>query len=152
MEELINRKDYLLRMCQLLYKEFIIGENVYVDDLSTDLWLYERVFGYIDNKLGHKDTDISDFIYACFYENTNKYGENIFNISSEDVIIPKLKKLKAERSYTATVRFRENYTFDTYMNVIMEYVINNYQIDYDDITSDIIDTWGDNIDVWREEK
>jgi hypothetical protein len=74
MEELINRKDYLLRMCQLLYKEFIIGENVYVDDLRTDLWLYERVFGYIDNKLGHKDTDISDFIYACFYENTNKYG------------------------------------------------------------------------------
>ena len=149
MEELIKRKDYLLKMCQLLYKEFIINENVYVDDLSTDPWLYERVFEFIDNKLGHKDTDISDFIYACFYENSNEYGEDIFNISSKDVIVPKLKKLKAKRSYMASVRFQEIYTFDSYMNVIMEYAINNYQIDYDDFTSDIHDTWDENIDVWE---
>jgi hypothetical protein len=32
----------------------------------------------------------------------------------------------------------------------MEYVINNYQIDYDDFTSDINDTWDENIDVWEE--
>ena len=149
MEELIKRKDYLLKMCQLLYKEFIINENVYVDDLSTDPWLYERVFEFIDNKLGHKDTDISDFIYACFYENSNEYGEDIFNISSKDVIVPKLKKLKAKRSYMASVRFQEIYTFDSYMNVIMEYAINNYQIDYNDFTSDIHDTWDENIDVWE---
>jgi hypothetical protein len=149
MEELIKRKDYLLKMCQLLYKEFIMNENVYVDDLSTDPWLYERVFEFIDNKLGHKDTDISDFIYACFYENSNEYGEDIFNISSKDVIVPRLKKLKAKRSYMASVRFQEIYTFDSYMNVIMEYAINNYQIDYDDFTSDIHDTWDENIDVWE---
>ena len=86
MEEIISNKRYLLNICQLLYRQFIGNEsmNITIDELETDVDLYETVFEFIRDKLSHDTDDVIDYIYSCIYENANEYNDRIMSINSED--------------------------------------------------------------------
>jgi hypothetical protein len=141
MSELNVNKKYILKVCQLLYTQFIHNNRYNINDLKNDFDTYETVFSHIKNSFGHENYDEVDFIYACFYENVNKWGSKILMISPEQIDIPELKEMKGIRTYYATVRYDEYYSHKTYMPMMLQYMIDEYQIDEDHVDTDIIDTW-----------
>jgi hypothetical protein len=141
MSELNVNKKYILKVCQLLYSQFIANNKYYLSDLYHDFYTYETIFKHIQKTIGHKDADEVDFIYACFYENVNKWGDKILTISPEQIDLPKLKEMKGIRSYFATVRYDEYYSHKTYMPIMLEYMVEEYIINEDNVETDVIDTW-----------
>jgi len=141
MSELNVNKKYILKVCQLLYSQFIHNNRYNINDLKNDSNTYETIFKFIQKTMGHEDADEVDFIYACFYENVNKWGDKILTISPEQIDIPELKEMRGIRTYFATVRYDEYYSHKTYMPIMLEYMVEEYQIDEDNIETDVIDTW-----------
>jgi hypothetical protein len=133
--------NYLKKIFKLIYNH-IIGMNSSFDpvDLFEDRNVYEDIFMFIQDQLSHSDSDEVDFIYACFSRNWEMYGSSFPEIYG-DVIKPKLEKYEGVRSYTATVNYWEYYHHDTYLPVMLQYMIEEYQIDEDNIETDLIDTW-----------
>lgn len=141
MTELNANKKYILKVCQLLYSQFIANNKSHIGDLYHDFYTYETIFKHIQKTMGHKDADEVDFIYACFYENVNKWGDKILTISPEQIDLPKLKEMRGIRTYFATVRYDEYYSHKTYMPIMLEYMVEEYIIDEDNVETDVIDTW-----------
>jgi len=141
MSELNVNKKYILKVCQLLYSQFIHNNKVHIGDLYHDSHTYETVFIHIQDTMGHKDENEVDFLYTCFYENVNKWGDKILTISPEQIDLPKLKEMEGIRTYFATVRFDEYYSHKTYMPIMLEYMIDEYIINEDHVDTDIFDTW-----------
>jgi len=141
MTELNVNKKYILKVCQLLYSQFIHNNRYNINDLKNDSNTYETIFKFIQKTMGHEDADEVDFIYACFYENVNKWGDKILTISPEQIDIPELKEMRGVRTYFATVRFDEYYSHKTYIPIMLEYMVDEYIIDEDNVETDIIDSW-----------
>ena len=68
-------------------------------------------------------------------------------ISPEQLILPEIKPFKGKRTYYAEVRFEEYYSMETYMPIMLENVIEQYQIDEDTVETDILDTWDHEVDI-----
>jgi len=132
-------KKILYRFIKLLFSEFNQRYSVY--DFNVDIVAYEVVFNFIQNDLGISDADEVDFIYASFYETLKNLNGNLSSFSENDVIIPIKNKYRGNKSYYATVHFEEEYIQDTYLPIMLEYMINEFQIDEDDVKTDIHDTW-----------
>jgi len=141
MTKLNVNKKYILKVCQLLYSQFIRNNEFSISDLDSQHETYETIFSHIQKTMGHEDADEVDFIYACFYENVNKWGDKILTISPEQIDLPKLKEMEGIRTYFATVRFDEYYSHKTYMPIMLEYMIDEYIINEDHVDTDIFDTW-----------
>ena len=141
MSKLNVNKKYILKVCQLLYSQFIRNNKFSISDLDSQHETYETIFSHIQKTMGHEDADEVDFIYACFYENVNKWGDKILTISPEQIDLPKLKEMEGIRTYFATVRFDEYYSHKTYMPIMLEYMIDEYIINEDHVDTDIFDTW-----------
>jgi len=141
MSKLNVNKKYILKVCQLLYSQFIRNNEFSISDLDSQHETYETIFSHIQKTMGHEDADEVDFIYACFYENVNKWGDKILTISPEQIDLPKLKEMEGIRTYFATVRFDEYYSHKTYMPIMLEYMIDEYIINEDHVDTDIFDTW-----------
>jgi hypothetical protein len=143
-----ENKKYILKICQLLYKEFILSNKFNESELGTNMDAYHEVREYLE-KLGHEDYEESDFLYTCFVKNSNFYNEDILSIDVNQLEIPKLQSYKGERQYYATVQFNETYSMETYLPIIMKSALENYSIDEDDVESEIIDTWDHSIKIYR---
>ena len=141
MKELNVNKKYILKVCQLLYSQFIVNNKSHIGDLYHDHGTYDTIYNHIKDTMGHKDESEIDFLYACFYENVNKWGSKILTISPEQIDIPELKEMRGIRTYFATVRYDEYYSHKTYMPIMLEYMVEEYIIDEDNVETDIIDTW-----------
>lgn len=141
MKELNVNKKYILKICQLLYSRFIHNNEFEPVALSDDYTVYEEIFSYIQKKMGHEDADEVDFIYACFYNNVIKWGDKILTISPEQIDFPKLTEMRGIRTYSATVRYDEYFSHKTYMPIMLEYMIEEFIIDEDNVETDVIDTW-----------
>jgi hypothetical protein len=141
MTKLNVNKKYILKVCQLLYSQFIRNNEFSISDLDSQHETYETIFSHIQKTMGHEDADEVDFIYACFYENVNKWGDKILTISPEQIDLPKLKEMEGIRTYFATVRFDEYYSHKTYIPIMLEYMIDEYIINEDHVDTDIFDTW-----------
>ena len=137
-------KKILYRFIKLLFNEFKIYS---VDDFNGIKMVYEEVFNFIQNDLGISDADEVDFIYASFYETLKNLNGDLSSFSENDVIIPIKNKYQANKSYYANVHFVEKYTYNTYLPVILEYMIDEYQINEDDVKTDIHDTWDIEVDI-----
>ena len=134
----IMNKKILYRLILLLNDSF---GDYSVDEYYSDRSVYGEVSVFIQNDLGFSDSDEVDFIYASFYETLKKLNGDLSNFSENDVVIPKKYKFLGERSYFATVRYNESFNYDTYLPVILEYMIDEYIIDEDNVETDIRDTW-----------
>ena len=141
MSKLNVNKKYILKACQLLYSQFIRNNKFSISDLDSQHETYETIFRHIQDTMGHKDENEVDFIYACFYENVNKWGDKILTISPEQIDISKLKEMRGIRTYYATVRYDEYYSHKTYIPIMLEYMIDEYIINEDHVDTDIFDTW-----------
>ena len=141
MSKLNVNKKYILKVCQLLYSQFIRNNKFSISDLDSQHETYETIFRHIQDTMGHKDENEVDFIYACFYENVNKWGDKILTISPEQIDISKLKEMRGIRTYYATVRYDEYYSHKTYIPIMLEYMIDEYIINEDHVDTDIFDTW-----------
>jgi hypothetical protein len=141
MSKLNVNKKYILKVCQLLYSQFIRNNKFSISDLDSQHETYETIFRHIQDTMGHKDENEVDFIYACFYENVNKWGNKILTISPEQIDLPKLKEMRGIRTYYATVRYDEYYSHKTYIPIMLEYMIDEYIINEDHVDTDIFDTW-----------
>ena len=138
-------KKILYRLILLLNDTF--GDDYSFSDYYEDRHTYETVSEFIQNDLGFSDSDEVDFIYASFYETLKKLGNDLSNFSENDVVIPKKNKFRGERSYIASVHYREIFNYDTYLPVILEFMIAEYTIDEDDVITDISDTWDHEIEI-----
>jgi hypothetical protein len=147
MAEIIGNKKYNLKICNILYRNFIHNNQFRVEDLYRNRRTYEIIFQYINESLSHNDWDVSDYLYACFYENVDIWGSRILMISPEQLILPEIKPFKGKRTYYAEVRFEEYYSMETYMPIMLENVIEQYQIDEDTVETDILDTWDHEVDI-----
>ena len=141
MRELNVNRKYILKVCQLLYSQFIHNDKVNIGDLYHDSHTYETIFRHIQDTMGHKDGNEVDFLYACFYENVNKWGSKILMISPEQIDISELKEMRGIRTYFAKVRYDEYYSHKTYLPIMLEFMVDEYIIDEDNVETDIIDTW-----------
>jgi hypothetical protein len=131
-------KKILYRLILLLNDSF--GEYS-VDEYYSDRHTYMTVSEFIQNDLGFSDSDEVDFIYASFYETLKKLNGDLSNFSENDVVLPIKYEFRGERSYFATVRYNESFYYDTYLPVILEYMIDEYMINEDNVETDIRDTW-----------
>ena len=138
-------KKILYRFIKLLFSEF--NQTYSAHDFYTNKMVYEEVFNFIQNDLGISDADEVDFIYASFYETLKNLNGNLSSFSENDVIIPIKNKYRGNKSYFATVQFVEEYIHDTYLPIILEYMIHEYQINEDDVKTDIHDTWDIEVDI-----
>ena len=138
-------KKILYRFIKLLFSEY--NQTFSVHDYNTNKMAYEEVFNFIQNDLGISDADEVDFIYASFYETLKNLNGNLSSFSENDVIIPIKNKYRGTKNYMATVRFEEEYIHDTYLPIILEYMIHEYQINEDDVKTDIHDTWDIEVDI-----
>lgn len=141
-----ENKKYILKICQLLYKEFILSKKFNESDLRTNMDAYHEVRTYLI-KLGHEDYEEFEFLYACFVKNSNYFYEDILTIDVDQLIIPELQSYKGEREYYATVQYIETYSMETYLPIIMKSAIENYSIDEDDVETEILDTWDHSIKI-----
>jgi len=137
-------KKILYRLILLLNDSF---GDYSIDEYYSDRSVYEEVSVFIQNDLGFSDSDEVDFIYASFYETLKKLNGDLSNFSENDVVLPIKNKFRGERSYYAEVRYNETFNYDTYLPVILEYMIDEYMIDEDDITTDIKDTWDHEVEI-----
>lgn len=139
--------NYLKKIFKIIYN-YIVGSdpNFDVTDLFDDSNVYEDIYMFIQDKLSHNDSDEVDFIYASFSRNWEMYGSSFPEIYGE-VIKPELKMYEGIRNYGATVVYNEYYHHNTYLPVMLEYMINEYQIDEDNVETDIRDTWDHQINI-----
>lgn len=142
----LENKKYIQKVCGVVYRQFIKKENINIYEMADDRSTYERIFSFLQKSLGHNDDEI-DFLYACAYVNIEKWGEKVLLIEPEQITIIPKQKFKGTRSYGATVRYDEHYSYDTYMDIMLEYMIEEYQIDEDSVDTDIIDTWDHEINI-----
>ena len=139
--------NYLKKIFKIIYN-YIVGSdpNFDIADLFEDSNVYEDIYMFIQDKLSHTDSDEVDFIYASFSRNWEMYGSSFPEIYGE-VIKPELKMYEGVRNYGATVVYNEYYHHNTYLPVMLEYMINEYQIDEDNVETDIRDTWDHEITI-----
>jgi hypothetical protein len=139
--------NYLKKIFKIIYN-YIVGSdpNFDISDLFDDSNVYEDIYMFIQDKLSHTDSDEVDFIYASFSRNWEMYGSSFPEIYGE-VIKPELKMYEGIRNYGATVVYNEYYHHNTYLPVMLEYMINEYQIDEDNVETDIRDTWDHQINI-----
>lgn len=142
----LENKKYIQKVCGVVYRQFIKKENIDIYQMADDRHIYEYIFSFLRKSFGHND-DETDFLYACAYVNIEKWGEKILLIEPEQITIMPKQKFKGARSYVATVRYDEYYSYETYMDIMLEYMIEEYQIDEDSVDTDIIDTWDHEIDI-----
>ena len=142
----LDNKKYIQKVCGVVYRQFIKKENINIYEMADDKSTYEDIFSFLQKSLGHND-DETDFLYACAYVNIEKWGEKVLLIEPEQITIIPKQKFKGTRSYVATVRYDEYYSYDTYMDIMLEYMIEEYQIDEDSVDTDIIDTWDHEINI-----
>lgn len=143
----IKNKKYIQKVCGVVYRQFIKKENIDINQMADYRPTYEYIFSFLQKSLGHND-DETDFLYACAYLNIAKWGDKILTINPEQITIVPKQKFKGARSYVARVRYDEYYSYETYMDIMLEYMIDEYQIDEDSIDTDIIDTWDHEIDIY----
>lgn len=142
---------YLKKIFKIIYKYITESTDSFnITDLFDDSSVYEDIFNFIQDKLSHSDSDEVDFIYASFSLNWEMYASSFPEIYGE-VIKPKLKMYEGIRNYSATVVYDEYYHYNTYLPIILEYMISEYQIDEDNIESEIHDSWDYNIEI-KEKK
>lgn len=141
-------KKILYRFIKLLFSEFN-QRNYSINEYVTNKIVYEEVFNFIQNDLGISDAEQVDFIYASFYETLKKLNGNLSSFTENDIIVPIKNKYEAKRRYYATVHFEEVYSYDTYLPIILEYMVHEYQIDEDAVSTDIIDTWDFEVDITK---
>ena len=147
----LDNKKYIQKVCGVVYRQFIKKENIDIYEMADDRTIYEYIFSFLQKSFGHND-DETDFLYACAYVNIEKWGEKVLLIEPEQIdIIPK-QKLRGTKTYHAKVRFDEYYSYDTYMDIMLEYMIEEYQIDYDSADTDIYDTWDHEIIITTDTK
>lgn len=143
---------FLKKVFTLIYSEF--GDDYTILDMETDASTYEEFYEFIGNSLGLEgEQDKIDFIYASYYLNLKEYGGNILSsikLNDDDILIPTLKTFKGNRTYYATVQYDERYTMNTYLPSIMEYAINEYQIDEDEMRTDVLDTWDYDVNIQKQ--
>ena len=142
----LNNKKYIQKVCGVVYRQFIKKENMNIYEMADDRSTYEYIFGFLRKSFGHND-DETDFLYACAYVNIEKWGEKVLLIEPEQITIMPKQKFKGTRSYVASVRYDEYYSYDTYMDIMLEYMIEEYQIGEDSVDTDIIDTWDHEINI-----
>jgi len=142
----LENKKYIQKVCGVVYRQFIKKENIDIYQMADDRSIYEYIFSFLQKSFGHND-DETDFLYACAYVNIEKWGEKVLLIEPEQITIIPKQKFKGTRSYVATVRYDEYYSYDTYMDIMLEYMIEEYQIDEDSVDTDIIDTWDHEINI-----
>ncbi len=132
---------YLKRLFKVIHNYVISNHpNTEIGDLFDDTSTYEDISIFIQDKLSHSDADEVDFIYASFSLNWEMYASSFPEIYGE-VIRPKLTRYEGVRNYYAKVVYDEYYHHNTYLPIMLEYLINDYQIDEDNIESEIYDTW-----------
>lgn len=138
---------YLKKIFKIIYN-YIKGANPSFDisDLFDEQNVYEDIFMFIQDKLSHSDADEVDFIYASFSLNWEMYASSFPEIYGE-VIKPKLTTFEGVRRYGATVVYNEFYHQNTYLPIMLEYAINEYQIDEDNIETEVHDTWDHEISI-----
>jgi len=138
---------YLKKIFKIIYNHLIGSDpNFDIADLFDDSNVYEDVYMFIQDKLSHTDADEVDFIYASFSRNWEMYTSSFPEIYGE-VIKPELKMYEGVRNYGATVVYNEYYHHNTYLPVMLEYMINEYQIDEDNVETDVRDTWDHEITI-----
>jgi hypothetical protein len=138
---------YLKKIFKIIYNHVIgLDPSFDITDLFHERSVYEDIFMFIQDKLSHTDADEVDFIYASFSRNWEMYGSSFPEIYGE-VIKPKLKMYEGVRRYGATVIYNEYYHHNTYLPVMLEYMIDEYQINEDNIETDIHDTWDHEITI-----
>lgn len=138
-------KKILYRFIKLIFSEF--EDEWEINDYFTDKNAYQEVFGFIQYGLGITDSNEVDLIYASFCETLKHLNGNFSNFSENDVILPVLQKFRGERSYFATVQFKEIYDFETYLPVILEGLIDSYALNEDDVRTDVLETWDQEIKI-----
>ena len=138
-------KKILYRLILLLNDTF--GDDYSFSDYYEDRHTYETVSEFIQNDLGFSDSDEVDFIYASFYETLKKLNGDLSNFSENDVVVPIKYKFRGERSYFAEVQYNEIFNYDTYLPVILEYMIDEYIIDEDNVETDIKNTWDHEVEI-----
>jgi hypothetical protein len=141
---------YLKKIFKIIYNH-IVGSDSSFDpaDLFDEPSVYEDIFMFIQDKLSHTDADEVDFIYASFSLNWEMYPSSFPEIYGE-VIKPKLKMYEGFRNYGATVVYNESYHHNTYLPIMLRYMIEEYQIDEDNVETDIRDTWDHQIDIYEK--
>ena len=142
----LNNKKYIQNVCGVVYRQFIKKENINIYEMADDRSTYEDIFSFLQKSFGHND-DETDFLYACAYVNIEKWGEKVLLIEPEQITIIPKQKFKGTSTYYANVRYDEYYSYDTYMDIMLEYMIEEYQIDEDSVDTDIIDTWDHEINI-----
>jgi hypothetical protein len=144
--------DYLKKIFKIIYK-FAKSEfpRIEVSWLFDDASVYEDIFMFIQDKLSHSDSEEVDFIYASFSLNWEMYGSSFPEIYGE-VVRPKLTMYEGRKTYGADVVYNEFYHHRTYLPVMLEYMINEFQIDEDHVDTDIRDTWDHEISVEKKIK
>lgn len=147
----LDNKKYIQKVCGVVYRQFIKNGKIDIFSMADDRSTYEEIFNFLSKSFGHDD-DGTDFLYACAYVNIQKWGQKVLLIESEQITIMPKQKFKGTKSYVATVRYDEYYSYDTYMDIMLEYMIEEYQIDEDSVDTDIIDTWDHEINITTDTK
>ena len=141
---------YLKKIFKIIYNHIKGSDPSFINtDLFEDTSYYVEFSSFIQDKLSHTDSDEVDFIYASFSLNWEMYTSSFPEIYGE-VIRPEIKMYEGVRNYGASVIYNEYYHHSTYLPVMLEYMINEFQIDEDHVDTDIRDTWDQEISV--EEK
>ena len=138
---------YLKKIFKIIYNHITGSDPSFINtDLFEDTSYYEEFSTFIQNKLSHTDSDEVDFIYASFSLNWEMYASSFPELYGE-VIRPEIKMYEGVRNYGATVIYNEYYHHSTYLPIMLEYAITEYQIDEDNVESDIRDTWDHDITI-----
>ena len=142
----IQNKKYIQKVCSLVYRQFIINEDISVDEMNEDISIYDDIFNFLKTSFGH-NTEGTDFLYACAYENIKKWGDNISSISPQQIVIVSKQNFKGHATYFESSLVTEYYSHDTYMNIMLEYEVRNWAIDPDNVERESRDTWDWEIDI-----
>lgn len=138
---------YLKKIFKIIYNDIKGSDPSFsITDLFHEPSVYEDIFMLIQNKLSHTDSNDVDFIYASFSLNWEMYASSFPEIYGE-VIRPEIKMYEGVRNYIATAIYNEYYHHSTYLPIMFEYAINEYQIDEDNVETDIQDSWDHEITI-----
>lgn len=138
---------YLKKIFKIIYKYIEDYDPSFnITDLFDEPSVYQDISTFIQDKLSHTDSDEADFIYASFSLNWEMYTSSFPEIHGE-VIIPEKKMYEGVRQYRATVIYNEYYHHSTYLPIIIEYAITEYELIEDNVESDVHDTWDHEITI-----
>jgi len=136
----IKNKKYIQKVCGIVYRQLIVKENIEIYDLADDTTTYEYVSEFLHKSFGHTWED-TDFLYACTYVNIEKWRDKILKIDPELITTVPKQKFKCHTTYYEQSRVDEFYTNDTYMDVMLEYDVKNWDLEPDKREVDPLDTW-----------